>query len=78
MRNQWAKQFDAARISVDDCMADSVGWIVVAVLMPIAVVGLFIGGFFAAKVWKKKRQVRMRRKSSSCAEICIFAICSSS
>ena len=53
---QWAKDFDAAHLSVDDCMADSAGWIVVAVLLPIAVAALFVGGFFGAKALKKKRQ----------------------
>ena len=53
---QWAKDFEAAHISVDDCMADSSGWIVVTVLIPIAVAVLFVGGFFGAKAWKKRRQ----------------------
>ena len=56
MLKQWAKDFDAAHLSVDDCMADSSGWIVVAVLLPIAVAALFVGGFFGAKALKKKRQ----------------------
>ena len=54
---QWAKDFDAAHLSVDDCMADSSGWIVIAVLMPIAVAAIFVAGFFGAKAWKKRTQV---------------------
>ena len=57
---QWAKDFDASHISVDDCMADSSGWIVVTVLIPIAVAALFVGGFFGAKAWKKRRQASER------------------
>ena len=57
---QWAKDFEAAHISVDDCMADSSGWIVVTVLIPIAVAALFVGGFFGAKAWKKRRQASER------------------
>ena len=57
---QWAKDFDAAHLSVDDCMADSSGWIVIAVLMPIAVAAIFVAGFFGAKAWKKRTQVCYR------------------
>lgn len=58
--SDWTTDFDASHISVDDCMADAVGWVWMAVLLPIAVIGLFVAGFFVAKVAKKKRQLELK------------------
>ncbi len=62
--SNWADQYGAGRITVDDCMQEATEWIWMAVLMPIAVLALMVGGFFGAKAIGKRRRAQLKKKQN--------------
>lgn len=54
-KNQWAKQFKARRISLDECIQDERSWIIVSILTPIVILVFFVAAFLIVKLIIKPR-----------------------
>jgi hypothetical protein len=62
--DKWNDDFGSSRINLDDCLTPvQAQWIVVAVAIPVASVGLIVAAYFLVKSWMaKESQKRVYRR----------------